>query len=257
MAIPRSDNEPDPQYPLRVGRVAAPLRSQVLVVLRKAILDFHYKPGQRLVERELMDDLGVSRTTIREVLRELAAEGLVASLPQRGMIVVTPSLKEAKELYEVRAAMESLALTGFIARATNEQVAQLRAALNAFEREAGEGGDFRALLKSKDDAYDVVLAGAGNDSVRAIQEGLRARVRALDAASLSVPGRPLEELEELRMIVQAVERRDVEAAVQASAAHVAGASAAGLAALAAGSGKSDEASSDAGAASALGSLIGR
>ena len=64
---------------LRVGRVAAPLREQVVDVLREAILDFRLKPGQRLIERELIEQIGVSRTTIREVLRQLAAEGPPAS----------------------------------------------------------------------------------------------------------------------------------------------------------------------------------
>jgi DNA-binding GntR family transcriptional regulator len=231
MAVPRSDKQSEPAPSLRVGRVAAPLRSQVLLVLRQAILDFQYKPGQRLIERELMEDLGVSRTTVREVMRELAAEGLVTSLPQRGMIVATPSVKEAEEVYEVRGALEELALRAFIARASNEQVARLRAALEAFEREADEGGDFRALLRSKDDAYAVVLEGADNDAVRTIQEGLRARVRALDAASLSVPGRPMAELAELRLIVQAVERRDADAAIEAGYAHLAASRTAALAAL--------------------------
>ena len=152
MAIPRSDDAPGGERSLRVGRVAAPLRSQALVVLRQAILDFHYKPGQRLIERELMADLGVSRTTIREVLRELGSEGLVTSIPQRGLIVASPSLKEATEVYEVRRALEELAMRAFIEKASNEQVSRLRAALTAFENETGEGGDFRALLRSKDDA---------------------------------------------------------------------------------------------------------
>ena len=58
----------------QVGRIAAPLRQQVLDVLRQAILTFHFAPGQRLIERELIEEIGVSRTTIREALRELAAE---------------------------------------------------------------------------------------------------------------------------------------------------------------------------------------
>jgi DNA-binding GntR family transcriptional regulator len=231
MAIPRSDDAPGGERSLRVDRVAAPLRSQALIVLRQAILDFHYKPGQRLIERELMEDLGVSRTTIREVLRELGSEGLVTSIPQRGLIVASPSLKEATEVYEVRRSLEELAMRAFIEKASNEQVARLRAALVAFENETGEGGDFRALLRSKDDAYEVVLEGGDNDAVRTITEGLRARVRALDAASLAVPGRPATELGELRLIVQAAERRDVDAAVAAVHAHVDAASAAGLAAL--------------------------
>ena len=131
---------------MRVGRVAAPLRSQALVVLRQAILDFHYEPGRRLVERELMADLAVSRTTIREVLRELEAEGLVTSVPRRGMIVASPSLQEAREVYEVRHALEELAMRAFIERASDAQVAGLRVAPDAFERAAGGGGDLGALL---------------------------------------------------------------------------------------------------------------
>ena len=86
-------NGSDSDLSLRVGRVAAPLREQVVDVLRQAILDFRLKPGQRLIERELIEQTGVSRTTIREVLRQLAAEGLVTTIPQKGAIVVVPSAR--------------------------------------------------------------------------------------------------------------------------------------------------------------------
>jgi DNA-binding GntR family transcriptional regulator len=239
MSSPWSDDDGAAERSLRVGRVAAPLRSQALEVVRSAILDFHYEPGRRLFERELMEDLGVSRTTIREVLRELGAEGLVESLPQGGVMVVTPSVKQAREVYEVRAALEALAVRYFAERATDAQVVALRDALSVFERAAGDGGDFLAMLRSKEEAYDIVLEGAGNGPVESIQKGLRARVRALDAASLSRPGRPLAELAELRLIVQAIERRDPDGAAQATAEHVALASEAGLATLSAGAGASD------------------
>jgi DNA-binding GntR family transcriptional regulator len=239
MSSPWGDDGGAPERSLRVGRVAAPLRSQALEIVRTAILDFHYEPGRRLLERELMEDLGVSRTTIREVLRELGAEGLVVSLPHGGVTVVTPSLKQAREVYEVRAALEALAVRYFAERATDARVAELRNALAAFERAAGDGGDLLALMRSKEDAHDIVLAGAGNESVESIQKGLRARVRALDAASLSIPGRPLAEVAELRLIVQAIERRDPDGAAQATADHVALASEAGLAALSGGAVMSD------------------
>jgi DNA-binding GntR family transcriptional regulator len=221
----------DPPRSLRVGRVAAPLRSQALEVLRSAVLDFHYKPGQRLLERELTEDLGVSRTTIREALRELEGEGLVESLPQGGVVVVTPTVKQAREVYELRGALESLLVRRFVERAADAEVIALRSALTSFEHAAGEGGDFRALLRSKDDAYDIVMDGAGNDAATTIQRSLRARVRALDAVSLSQPGRPRAELAELRLIVQAVERRDPSAAARAAEDHVALATVCGLAAL--------------------------
>ena len=98
----------------RVSRVAAPVREQVLELLRKEIVEMRLRPGQRLVERELIDSFGVSRTTIREALRGLAAEGLVTTIPQKGAIVAIPSAKAAAEVYEVRALLEGAAAREFV-----------------------------------------------------------------------------------------------------------------------------------------------
>ena len=207
---------------LGVQRVAAPLREQVLDLLRHAIVEHRLKPGQRLIERELVEQIGVSRTTIREVLRQLAAEGLVATIPQRGAVVAIPTAEEADELYEVRAALESLAARRFVERASDSQVQALRA---AFERlqdvvAAGDDADVLAMLQAKDHFYDVLLKGSGNRSIHQILSGLTARVSVLRATSMSQPGRALESLEEVRQIVAAVEARDADAAARACARHV-------------------------------------
>ena len=217
---------------MRVGRVAAPLREQVLEVLRQAILDFRFKPGQRLIERELIEQIGVSRTTIREVLRELAAEGLVTTIPQKGAIVVVPTPEEAAEVYEVRAALEALAARRFVTRAGDADVAALRAAFAEVEAVTRDGGDIRAMLRAKDRFYDVLLEGAGNGSVRSILNGLQARVRMLRAASLSAPGRPEQTVAEIRALVEAIEARDAEGAAEAASSHVERAAEVGLAAQA-------------------------
>src|ERR1700742_5292863 len=109
-----STPEPD-SGSLRVGRVAAPLREQLTDVLREAFLDFRLRPGERLVERDLIDKTGVSRATIREVLRQLTAEGLVTVIPQRGAVVVELTRKEAAGLSEVRTMLEGLAARLFAA----------------------------------------------------------------------------------------------------------------------------------------------
>src|SRR5512146_1240513 len=101
----------------QVERVAAPLREQVSDLLRREIVSMRLQPGQRLVERELIERIGVSRTTVREALRELAAEGLVTTIPQKGAIVAIPSPKEAAEVYEVRALLEGLAASEFATNA--------------------------------------------------------------------------------------------------------------------------------------------
>jgi len=213
---------------LRVGRVAAPLREQVLEVVRQAILDFRYKPGQRLIERELIEQTGVSRTTIREVLRELEAEGLVTTIPQKGAIVVVPTPEEAEELYEVRSALEQLTVRNFVARASDEQVAALRQKAEDFNAVVERGGDTKALLGAKDAFYDALFEGAGNKQVSAILGSLQARVRMLRAASMSNPDRGKVIIAELDDLVGAIEARDADAAAEACARHLGNAETSGL-----------------------------
>ncbi|MBX5441931.1 MAG: GntR family transcriptional regulator [Solirubrobacteraceae bacterium] len=210
-----------PDLSLPVRRVAAPLREQVVEVLREAILDFRLKPGQRLIERELIEQTGVSRTTIREVLRQLAAEGLVTTIPQKGAIVVVPTAREAADLYEVRACLEGLAGRRFVERADGEQVARLRAAFAEIERLArAPEPDIKALLQAKDDFYDVLFEGAGNRAIRSTLGTLHARVRMMRATSLTQAERMTSMTEEIRAIVEAAEARDADAMERACEHHV-------------------------------------
>ena len=94
----------------------------ILDVLRREIVEMRLRPGQQLVERELIERIGVSRTTIREALRQLAAEGLVTTIPQKGAIVAAPSAKQAAELYEVRALLEAAIAKEFALSASDIQV---------------------------------------------------------------------------------------------------------------------------------------
>lgn len=220
---------------LGVQRVAAPLREQVLDLLRQAIVEHRLKPGQRLIERELVEQIGVSRTTIREVLRQLAAEGLVATIPQRGAVVAVPTEEEARELYEVRGALESLAARRFVEHASDSQVKALRAAFEQIAEvmSAGDDTDVRLMIDAKDHFYDVLLKGSGNRAIHSILSGLTARVSLLRATSMSQPGRATQSVDEIRAIVEAIEARDGDAAARATQHHVQMAARAGLAASAA------------------------
>ena len=81
-------------------------------------MEARLRPGQRLVERELTERIGVSRTTVREAIGELAAYGLVTTIPHKGAIVSVPSLQEAAELYDVRALLEGADARQFAERAS-------------------------------------------------------------------------------------------------------------------------------------------
>ena len=85
------------------------VRSMVAQKLREAIMSGTFKPGQRLVERELCEMTGVSRPSIREALRLLEADGLVTTVAHRGPVVSTISLEEAKQIYAARAVLEGFA----------------------------------------------------------------------------------------------------------------------------------------------------
>lgn len=216
-----------------LGRDDAPLREQVMEALRTAILDFRLLPGQRLVERELIEGLGVSRTTIREALRDLASEGLVDVFPQRGAVVSAPSLSEAEDLYDVRGALECILIERFIDRASATQVDELAAAVEGFAAEAARGMSdpdqhFRRVLDAKDGFYRVLLVGAGSPTLRQLVEGVQARVRVLRTASISEAGRAGAAAEELRGVVAAIADRDLPTAKARYLTHITNAATSGL-----------------------------
>lgn len=216
-----------------IGRVAAPLREQVIGMMRAAILDLQLRPGQRLIERELIERFGVSRTTIREALRDLTSEGLVTVIPQKGAIVAAPSAEEAADLYDVRAHLESLAVERFVGRADREQVARLRVAVDELsEIAAKDPGDTRGLLHAKDQFYATLIDGAGSAVLRQVLGSLQARVQVLRATSLSSAGRPAESARELRAIMDAIERSDAKVAARLCERHIMNAAASALQSLA-------------------------
>jgi DNA-binding GntR family transcriptional regulator len=205
---------------LRVERNPAPVRAQLVDNLRQAILDHRFAPGQRLIERELVELTGVSRTSVREALRELAAEGLVQTIPNRGVVVAALDAEEAGQLYQVRSVLEGLAGRLFVENATDAQRRALHKAMTTIERLAGRG---QSILEAKDHFYEVLFAGGGNVALHQTASGLHARVRALRSLSLSVPGRAGESVRELREIMAAIDADDAERAALACQRHVASA----------------------------------
>jgi len=218
--------------PAPIGRVAAPLRDQVLDVVRQGILDFRLRPGQRLIERELMEQLGVSRATVREVIARLASEGLVTNIPQRGAIVSVLTEEEAADIYEMRVSLEGLAAQRFIERAGRQQVIQLRAAFEGYVVAAANDGGNLDRLRAKDAFYKVLFEGAGSEPLTEMLTMLQSRVRTLRWTSLSVPGRAAQTVDELRTIVEAIEAKDGPAATAACALHIRNAAATALARIA-------------------------
>lgn len=216
----------------RMSRVAAPLRDQVSSALRQAIVERELRPGQRLVERELTDMLQVSRATVRESLRELEAEGLVTVIPQRGAIVASISVQEAADIYEARAAIESLIVRRFVERTDEEHVQRLADTLTPLREAIDAGRPVGEVLAAKDQFYGVLLEGADSAVLSTLLLSLQVRVSLLRATSLTHEGRPAEMLAELTALVAAIGARDADEAARLCAEHVRNAGRTGLAELA-------------------------
>ena len=192
-------------------RSLAPLRIQVLDELRGAIISGKLVPGARLIERELIDMLGVSRTVIREALRQLQSEGLIAEDAKKGMVVRELSETEARHLYDIRALLEGLAARLFVETASEAQVRKLADALQKTV-EAYAAGDPRRILKSKTAFYEHLFSGAASETLSSMLAMLHARISRWRALGLSHPKRSArrskESIESLRALLAAIEKRD-------------------------------------------------
>ena len=214
-----------------VHRVAAPLRQQVVNGLRAAIVAAEYQPGERLIEAPLCERFDVSRTVIREALRQLESEGLVVMLANHGPAVAEIAMEEARSLYEVRAALEGMAGALFAVRANDEERQALETGLSEVEA-AYSAGPIEAQLSAADRFYDALFAGAHNEIARGTLGRINARVQQLRRMSLGRLGRSEESLEELRTIAHAASvMGDPDAARAACEEHVRRAGGIAIAAL--------------------------
>lgn len=204
---------------MRVAPVAAPIRSQVVETLRTAITSGRFAPGQRLVEKDLCDLLGVSRPSVREALRELESEGLIHTIPNRGPLVSRLTSRDAASIYEVRGILEALAAKLCAERATPEQVAHLAATVDALEA-ASRTGDVEQVLVAKRAFYDALLDGSQNVIIPSMLRTMNARITQLRRVSLSSAERLPETIREIRAVVKAIADRDPEAAFKASLHHI-------------------------------------
>jgi len=200
-----------------ITRTAAPLRQQVVDRLRESIITGAVSPGQRLTERELTGMLGVSRTVVREALRQLETEGLVTLIPNKGPVVRELTRDEAQDLYNIRSRLEGLAARLFVENADDELIDKLEAALEVVVG-AYERGDVHDVLGKKNSFYDVLYEGVKSETLASILTALHARIWRWRALGLTHPkrsrDRSKESIDNLRAIVAAIRKRDADAAEQ-------------------------------------------
>lgn len=199
-------------------RRAAPLREQAVQVMRQAIVRGEFAPGARMKEKDLEDYLGVSRTVVRETLRQLESERLIELRPGSGPVVTRLSREEARQLYEVRAALEATAARLAAMNGTPEQKRALRAAFESI-KDSG-AGDIHDLVDDKNTFYRAMIEASGNSIIGEQLSGVQARISQLRTVTLAEAGREQAMRQELDRVVTAIEQGDQSAAYEFSLVHV-------------------------------------
>lgn len=218
--IAKASDRPSAASRLRIERPPVTLREMALERLRTAIVEFHFKPGERLVERNLCEQLGVSRSVVREVIRHLEAEGLVHTVPHQGPIVAILDAETATQIYELRSLLESSAAEAAAAKASPADVKQMKQALTAIAQ-AYRGGDFHAVLTTTNAFYELIFLCAGKPVAWDMVQRLNGRISWLRSLTVSSPSRAATGPAQLEKIVDAISRGDGKAAAKACRDHLA------------------------------------
>ena len=149
-----------------------PLRDVVFNTLRQAILRGELKPGERLMEIQLANKLGVSRTPIREAIRKLELEGLVLMIPRKGAEVAQITEKNMQDVLEVRKALEELSVQLACERITPEQVEEMKMAAEDF-RKVLKSGDVTKIAEADVKFHDIIFAATHNQRLITLLNNLR------------------------------------------------------------------------------------
>ncbi|WP_159500739.1 GntR family transcriptional regulator [Microbacterium sp. 18062] len=206
------------------------LVDEIAAKIRARIMNGDIPIGSQLRQAELATDFGVSRTPVREALRQLQTGGLIDVVPNRGAVVRVPAPWEVREAYEVRAELEALAAARAVSRISSADLERLRTAnQDMYERSAvaGRSGTERALeSRQENDIFHNTIATVSANArlARSIEEINETFPRNVSAQLLVNDDRHREEnYQEHLRILEAIERGDAEAASAQMRAHVLGA----------------------------------
>ncbi len=196
-----------------------PLRDVVFNTLRKAILTGRLKPGERLMEIHLANQLGVSRTPIREAIRKLELEGLVTMVPRRGAEVAGMTEKSMQDVLEVRRSLDVLSVELACERITEQELEKLKLACDEFAK-ATRTGNATIMAKADVDFHDIIVEATRNLRLKQLINNLAEQMYRYRFVYLQDDIRHDMLVAEHEAIYNSIWEREKEAAAQAAKVHI-------------------------------------
>lgn len=197
-----------------------PLRDLVFTTLRQAILKGELLPGERLMEIQLAEKMGVSRTPIREAIRKLEREGLVIMVPRKGAEVAGISEKMLRDVLEVRMTLEKLALRLAFKRQGTDLIEKLEAAEQAFQ-DAIEGEKLIDMAEADEHFHFLIYEAADNDKLRELLNSLKENMYRYRLEYLKDENYRRSLIEEHNAIIEAFRANDLEKGLEVTDTHIA------------------------------------
>ncbi|MDR1205702.1 MAG: GntR family transcriptional regulator [Peptococcaceae bacterium] len=195
-----------------------PLGEIAYEALRDAIMTKLFVPGERLMETELADEMGISRTPVREAMRRLETDGYVVIVPRKGSYVAGISMKDVMDVFEIRTALEMLAAEKAAERATDEEIEDLRQAVSDMSDTAD--GDLLTTVDSDARFHSLIYQMSKNDRLVGLICDLREQIQRFRSTTLSDPGRLKLAVREHRKVLEAIVGRDPQKAAQTIQKHM-------------------------------------
>ena len=196
-----------------------PLREVVCETLRTAIIGGVLKPGERLMEIQLAEELGVSRTPIREAIRKLEQEGFVEMLPRRGTYVANISIKDVKDVYEIRMALDVLAAGLAAERITDTELVALKKQLIRIKNVV-EMDEMEKIGEYDWEFHEVLYKASRNGRLVAIINNLREQLTRLRVTTMNYRGRIKDTISEHELLVESIASHNVELAKRRAYEHM-------------------------------------
>jgi len=197
-----------------------PLRDVVFNTLREAILKGDLVPGERLMENTLAEKMGVSRTPIREAIRKLELEGLVTMIPRKGAEVAKITEKDIRDLLEVRATLEALAVRLACERMSDETIEKLNILKEEFAR-AAKKKDVNLIIRKDVEFHDAIFSSTGNDKLIQIVSNLREQIYRFRVKYIQEMPDYQVLIDEHEEIVENIKNGDIKAAEKMAINHIA------------------------------------